>query len=223
MLEGPPAGSIVIVVAAFLFASVLSSDPSLLFQVTVAEADPSVGGAGGGHAIWFRGFADGDGSKTVRLRFSDDAFLRVGEASSLRGTARVTDGPSAGERWVVNVPLSYRGQGSAGVGAGGPKRELSAGSQPDAWVERWLYFDWGEAVMENEQGDRIRLLLRPSNGRFPFQLGRSASGKNQNLGAAGWFHFERVNANGEQFGGIGDFNVDLLPVPAFDASILDPL
>lgn len=207
-----------------LAVALVASDPSLLFRIDVAEADPTVGGAGGGHAIWFTGFDDGDRKKTVRLRFLDDAFLRVdGLRSSLRGTAVVTDGPSAGERWLVNVPLVYRGQGEAGVGTGGPKRELDPGAQPDAIVERWLYFYLGDATMENERGDRVQFLLRPSNGSSPFQLGYSASGKNTHLGASGWFDYIRTNTNGTTVSGIGDFNIDLDPLPAFDASLLEPV
>ncbi len=206
------------------FVAVTASDPSLLFRAEAALADPSVGGAAGGHAIWFKGLDDGDSKKQVRLHFLDDAFFRVdGLNSSLRGTAVVSDGPSAGERWVVNVPLVYRGQGDAGVGTGGPKRELDRGAQPDAIVERWLYFYFGEAAMENDRGDEVRFVLRPSNGSYPFQLGYSASGKNTNLGAAGWFTYTRKNADGTSFHGIGDFNVDLIPLPAFDASVLEPV
>lgn len=208
----------------FVLLALGTAEPSLLFTVDAAFPDPSVGGAGGGHAIVFWGLDDGNRREKTQLHFLEDAYLRVdGDTSSLRGTAVVIEGPNTGERWIVNVPLIYRGQGDAGVGTGGPKRELAPGAQPHSLVDRWLYFFVGDATMVNDRGDEVYFSLSPANGSYPFQLGFTANGKNTNIGLSGWFGFHRYNRDGTTFGGKGDFNVDLEPLPAFDASILDPL
>ncbi|MEM6732804.1 MAG: hypothetical protein AAF658_14695, partial [Myxococcota bacterium] len=79
-----------------LIAAALLSSP-LLFQASVAEADGSVGGSAGGHAIWFKGLNPGSPEEEVRMRFERDAYLFVnGGESGLRGTATVLDGPTVG-------------------------------------------------------------------------------------------------------------------------------
>ncbi len=160
--------------------------------------------AAGGHAIWMPDFAE---RGRTRMHLRDDARLTINDdgTASLTGTAYVFDGPNpAGEEWTVDVNFAYRGQGDA---FGGPKIERP-GAQPPAITDLWHYFDLTDGTL-TRPGSVVTLRQRPANGRYPMQLGDRANGKDNDLGLAVWFFWERRDDDGTRCDGHGDFNLDL--------------
>ncbi len=182
------------------------------------EVDEDVGGqttyaadeySAGGHAIWMPDFAR---RGVTRMHLRDDARLTVRDdgTASLTGTAFIFDGPNpAGEEWTVDVNFAYRGQGPD---FGGPKIERPA-AQPPAITDLWHYYDLTDGTL-TRPGSVVTLTQRPADGRFPMQLGDRANGKDDDLGLAVWFFWDRRDADGSGCDGHGDFNLDLDPIDA---------
>lgn len=166
----------------------------------------------GGHALWMPGL--NGGRHKVELRFADDAVFTVhadGHAR-LTGTAYVSDlagGPGAlDEEWDVDLAFDYRGRGDE---HGGPKIERPH-LQPPEVTDAWDYFDMYRGTL-SRPGSTVTLVQRPLDGRYPFQMGEAANGKNAAFGASMWFLFTRVDDDGRLLKGHGDINVELRPLP----------
>ena len=162
----------------------------------------------GGHALWLAGF-NRDGH-TVEMRFRDDAtFLWHADGTArILGTAYVSNlggGPGVlGQEWHTEFYLRYRGEGPE---FGGPKIEMPAVQTPEI-TDTWNYWDIiGARIIRGDE--LVHFTQRPVDGSFPFQFGETANGKDLTLGAAVWFDWHRVDAQGRERRGHGDLNVTM--------------
>ncbi len=193
----------------------LPAGVSKQWQVAMADTNPNVGWAGGGHAIHLPGFCAG---AFVRMTFDADARFDIstdGSKGHMHGHATIFQGGggcNVGDKWFADVWFNYRGKGVAGQGAGGPKKELKDGYQPKALTDTWLYFDMipGQATLTRvgNPNDVASLTQAPAGSMYPFQIGIGANGKSLNFGASSWFHYTH-KAPGGVWSGQGDFNLDL--------------
>ncbi|MGM0577278.1 MAG: MopE-related protein, partial [Myxococcota bacterium] len=191
------------------------------WQAKRAESDGCHGGSDD-HALWLPGFFDGDSSHAVRFTLEEDARLDWYEDDTARlyGTAVVYDtggGPGeVGSEWYVDVSFGYRGQGSDSAGWGGPKKELKDSCQPWHVTEDWHYFDMvvtrASVVRVGDPTDGATFVQAPTNGKYTFQLGQAANGKNEHVGMSGWLLYQRFGAG--EWQRQGDINVDLVEVEA---------
>ncbi|MCB9552557.1 MAG: hypothetical protein H6705_11875 [Myxococcales bacterium] len=162
----------------------------------------------GGHALWLPGFNRDGNLVTMRLR-DDATFLwHIDGTARILGTAWIDSlggGPGVlGQEWQFELYLRYRGQGDA---HGGPKIELPAIQVP-AVTDLWNYWDIiGARIIRGQE--LVHFTQRPVDGSFPFQFGQTANGKDDTLGAAVWFDWHRVDAQGRERRGHGDLNVTM--------------
>ena len=114
-----------------------------------------------------------------------------------------------------------------GTSFGLQKRELSGAAytenggpvDPSTW--RYYYIDESNSTLTGVggliDGAVLNLTQRPSGadyGKYAFQVGEGANGKNVHLGASTWFSYSG------RYKGIGDINIDLKPIPAPGAATL---
>lgn len=175
-----------------------------------------VSNANSSHGIWLPGFNDDDTSHKVRMTFEDDSFFDVFADGSghMHGTAFVSDlggGPGdIGETWALDLTYAFRGVGPDGEGSGGPKKEMS-NKQPPEVTDLWQYFDLDDstATLTNiETGEIVEITQFPLSSIYPFQVGFTASGKNENFGGAMWLQYQR-SVGEMSYQNKGDINIDL--------------
>jgi len=184
---------------------------NLIAEATAALKDPVYGKYSGGHALWF--------SNGKTYIFADGApgiFKKTGNTASLTG--RVYAGLQNSwidttKGYVIDFQYQYRGDGVAGQGSGGPKKELkgSAYKPGPGGIDTnlWSYFDLTGGTLKGFGGlSNYSLFQVPANSQFPFQFGDGANGKNLNLGLSGWFGTS-PSGKWKQ----ADVNVDLQVVP----------
>src|SRR5690606_19410382 len=116
--------------------SCLLDDPSVtaVWEVADADGDPSVYSGAAGHSLWFVGLYGGSEKANLTFAPGDAHFVTYADGTAhLIGTGHIanidgsTQNPNVGESWSVDFGFRYRGQGAAGQGSGGPKKELSSG------------------------------------------------------------------------------------------------
>lgn len=182
-----------------------------------------------GHAMWMPGLYDGNTSHRVRMHFVEGARFRIDEVTDtavLDAVAVVYDlgnadvsatGGFVGEAWLVTANFAYRGQGPAGEGPNGPKKELPQGQQNTDITDQWKYFDLVGGEMTRADGSTVSFTQRSS---YPFQLGQTANGKNTNLGGSVWLDFSAQWSEAGTTSGHGDINLDMVVRDRFRAGVL---
>ncbi len=191
------------------------------YFATAAMRDSSVAPYSGGHAVWLPGEAGGsrfvfEGNGLFDLIDLDND--NVADEARLHGTVvSLTD---ASRRWEVDMWFT-----PTTVGSGGPKLELyssayvapfGTGGPIDPSLWDFYTLDESRSVLTGlsaNTGITHDLEQRPTDGRYPFQTGIGASGKNDNYGMSGWFG---TPGNGRHW----DVNIDLEQVPAPGAAVL---
>ncbi|MFT5432107.1 MAG: hypothetical protein ACI9OJ_002805, partial [Myxococcota bacterium] len=182
------------------------------FVVTNAKATSVSITPNSNHGLWLPGFFNGTHGVMTFEPGSHFDILQDGNAV-MNATLVVTSGPASrqGEVWEATMAWNYRGQGGAGQGYGGPKKELKNGHQPGSVTNQWRYFDQTVATLHRVgSNDYVELVQNPPGSKFPFQLGATANGKNKKNGASQWFTFTHHHG-GQVTLGHGDINVDMTP------------
>ncbi len=238
---------------------------ALTYRVTGADRDSSVARYSGGHAFWLpdnrshTNIPNGRSSKFVFL--NDTGRLNVSDdMTSARLTGTIQAVGRASSMWDVDI-MFILGMDSATYADGHTdpngdthdgkvKRELKHNQyadhggtiDPEAW--RYFYMDESNATLTGSagggyEGTTLDLYQRPNGwdyGKYVFQMGEGANGKNLNLGMSGWLGYTTADTgdqdesqshsrwsrwgsggnysqNGHGYEGIGDINIDLEPIP----------
>ncbi len=244
---------------------------ALTYRVTEADRDSSVANYSGGHAFWLpdngshTNIPNGNSSNFVfkndsgRLNVSDDM-------TSARLTGTLQSVGKASSMWDVDI-MFILGMDSAtysndhidpngNTHDGKVKRELKSSQyvdnggtiDPETW--RYFYMDESNATLTGSagsgyEGTTLDLYQRPNGrdyGKYVFQMGEGANGKNLNLGLSGWLGYTTAQTgeqdsqrsysrtsrysrwgsrsnysnycrNGHGYEGVGDINIDLEPIP----------
>lgn len=171
-----------------------------------AAISDQYGGSGDGHAVWrlfdqdylagnkglyFTTYDDGSATFTGNIQGKDDSNNKV---------------------WDINLTLA----GLDEPGNGGPKKELKGEAYSTGVVDTttWDFYSIVEesSTITSKSSDETYHIYDASNGKYPFQVGIGANGKNVNFGASTWFKLS--DTNGVRLGGRhSDINVDLKAVP----------
>ena len=171
------------------------------------------------HAITLPGLYGG-GNK-VEFYLEDDGLFAVHDDghAHLTGTATLFTGAggigNAGEQWAVDFWWTYRGQGVAGQGSGGPK-VVNPSLQTKAVSDTWRYFDLDEAQssMTKVGGDgSISFVQIPAGSKYPLQVGETANDKDADFGASSWLQWTLTMGGKTTTGNQGDINIDLIAQP----------
>jgi hypothetical protein len=177
---------------------------------------PSSATGSGGHGFWLPGFFAG-GTARFAINAAQSHFDLYADKAHLYGTATVFDGGGAsvvGQVWAFDIWFKYRGQGVAGMGAGGPKLGVIQ-SIPKFLTDTWRFFDMipGQAKLTNTANPNDYAILNqaPVNSMYPFQFGDGANYFTLHSGACSWLFWER-HAGAKVWSGTGDMNLDMTPV-----------
>ncbi len=170
-------------------------------------------GGQGSHGLWLHSFVT-DG-KILRMTLQSDAYLvwYTNNTAKITGTVAVSSlgggGGNMGESWTLDLDLTYRGQGEAGEGSGGPK-----GINDDSVTDHWKYFDLlptSRIIRSDSNGtDYLSLTQYPANSKHPFQVGEHADLHDTGFGAAVWYQWQRVTNGTTVRSGNGDLNASLV-------------
>ena len=152
--------------------------------------------------------ADGD---IVFDEFADETDTLV--EARLYGDIVARDDPN--KQWTIDVWFDYSGEGDAGAGSGGPKKELD----PSLYSENggpidtstWYYYEIDEtrsilSADEGEYAGQTLDLFDITNGEYFVQIGDGASGKSTEFGLATWFGYTGSQTSSRH----ADFNIDLI-------------
>ena len=167
-------------------------------------------GGDGEHGFWLPGFNGGNGVTYMTLQ-SDTKLAWWDDGSAMiTGTAVVTASAGnvgLGDSYGVEMYFTYRGQGPAGEGSGGPKMSPLVEYEDTLG---WHYFDLTSGFLFgiDDTSDFVTFEQYPADSMMPFQLGLGANDKTLDLGAATWLSFDRSFAGGAS-AGVGDLNADL--------------
>lgn len=242
---------------------IASSAQAITYRVSEADRDPSVADYSGGHSFWLpdngshTNIPNGWSSNFVfmndsgRLNVSDDQTT-----ARLTGTIQAVG--KASSMWEVDIRFilgmdsnTYANNHMDPNGDthdGEVKRELHADQyadqggtvDPTSW--RYFYMDESNATLTGAEGSAyegttLDLYQRPNGddyGKYVFQLGEGANGKNLNLGMSGWLGYNSAEVAELDYGrsyrkwkhrgrnyycgpqgysGVGDINIDLEPIP----------
>jgi PEP-CTERM motif-containing protein len=233
---------------------------ALVYRVTAAQSDPGVARYGGGHSFWMpdnnshSNIPNGNSSKFVFM--NDSGRLNVSDdMTSARMTGTIQSLGQSSSMWDVDI-MFILGMGydtyadghadpNGDTRDGKAKRELKHNQyadhggtvDPESW--RYFYMDEGNATLTGAlgggyEGTTLDLYQRPNGrgyGKYVFQMGEGANGKNLNMGLSGWLGYTTAELGEEDDGGqswggwgnngpghdgytgIGDINVDLEPIP----------
>jgi len=242
---------------------------ALTYRVTAADRDRDVARYGGGHAFWLPdngSHTNIPNGNSTRFVFTDDSGrLNVSDdMTTARLTGTIQSLGNASSIWDVdilfNLGMDYNTYAHGHVDPNGDthdgqaKRELYSNQyvdhggtiDPASW--RYFYMDEDNATLTGAvgsgyEGTTLDLYQRPNGndyGKYVFQMGEGANGKNLNLGFSGWLGYTTEQMGDEEshqsyggwgdwggswggwghncrrshgYEGVGDINVDLQPIP----------
>jgi len=246
-----------------------STAQALTYRVSAADRDASVAPYSGGHAFWLPDNGSGtnipNGNSSKFVFKNDSGLLTVSDdKTSARLTGTIQAVGKASSMWDVDI-MFILGMDSAtykndhvdpkgDTHDGKVKRELYSHAyadnggtvDPDTW--RYFYMDESNATLKGAagsgyEGTTLDLYQRPNGadyGKYVFQLGEGASGKNLKMGMSGWLgyttaetgeqesyrsyrrwgsrssrysRYSRYNCGPKGYSGYGDINIDLEPIP----------
>jgi len=212
-----------------------------IYSINAAMSD-SYGPNSGGHALWFPDSANSvpNGNSPTFLFVDDSGVLEFNnDLTEARMTGQIMSVSDPASVWEVDfsfiLGMSHTeftdGAGHAnpegGTSFGQAKRELNSNAyannggpvDPSTW--RFFDIDEGSSTLTGIGGaiDGVTLDItqRPGGadyGKFVFQVGVGANGKNINYGASTWFDYSG------QFSGRGDINIDLKEIPTPGAAVI---
>jgi len=211
------------------------------YSINPAEADQF--GGNGGHTFWFpaNGGAEIPNGGNTAFHFVDNSgvinfSMDMTSATMTGQLASVGDPTSVWDveiRFILGMnnadftnPMGHLNP-NGGTSFGEQKRELNSaaysenGGPVDASMWRYYYMDDDNATLTGvggaDDGEVLELSQRPGGndyGRFVFQVGVGANGKNVNFGASTWFNYTG------KYNGHGDINIDLKEIPTPGAASL---
>ncbi len=230
-----------------------ASAQALTYKVSAAERDRTASRSSGGHAFWLPDSRYGNnipnGRSSDFLFMNNSGRLHVSDdMTSARMTGTIQSVGNASSIWEVDINfilgMNYDTYKDDHVDPNGDthdgkaKRELRSSQyadnggtiDPSSW--KYFYMDEDNATLTGADGSGydgviLDMFQRPNGrdyGKYVFQLGEGANGKNLNMGMSGWLGY-----NGDQkldkksyygrcvkkrgYEGYGDINVDLDPIP----------
>lgn len=245
-----------------------STADAITYRVSTAERDRNVSGSSGGHAFWLPDNGSGTNipnGRSSRFLFTNNSGrLTVSDdQTSARLTGTIQSVGKASSLWDVDIMfilgMDYdaythnhtdpNGDTHDGV----EKRELYRNQyanrggtvDPESW--QYFYMDESNATLTGAAGGSyagttLDLFQRPNGddyGKYVFQLGEGANGKNLNMGMSGWLgyttaetgeqgsyrsysrwgrssrhgRYSRYDCGPQGYAGFGDINIDLEPIP----------
>ena len=218
------------------------------YHATEAQRDPGVAPFSGGHALWLPDnspshIPNGNSSRFLFVDHSGQMVVSDDKTTAhLTGIIRAEGDPAS--VWAVDVMfilgMNYSTFANGhtdplgGIHDGQAKKELFSNQyvdnggtiDPTTWY--YYYMDEQNATLigtadGNYEGVTLNLFQRPNGndfGKYVFQLGEGANGKNLNLGFSGWLGYHPADLGlqdaydqQEYFSGIGDINIDLEAIP----------
>lgn len=227
-----------------LIAGLASASSALagpIYSINPAQADQYGGNAG--HTFWFPGNGGAEiptGGNTTFHFVDDSGVLEFSmDLTSATMTGRLASVGDPDSVWDVVIhfilgmdnadftnPMGHLNP-NGGTSFGQQKRELNGSAytenggpvDPSAW--RYYYIDESNSTLTGVGGDIdgevLDITQRPGGadyGKFVFQVGEGANGKNVHFGASTWFSYSG------RFNGQGDINIDLKEIPAPGAMTL---
>lgn len=226
---------------------------ALTYRVTEADRDSSVAPFSGGHAFWLPDNSSGtnipNGDSPKFLFINDSGRFNVSDdmtTAHLTGTLQAQGDSSS--IWDVDIMfflgMDYDTFANDHIDPNGDTHDGSAKEElySDAYVDnggtidpttwRYFYMDESQSTLTGAAGSGyegvvLDLFQRPDGdnfGKYIFQMGEGANGKNLNFGASVWLGYTTADTsnyastydNGyinDIFSGIGDINIDLEPIP----------
>lgn len=211
------------------------------YSINPAVADQF--GGNGGHTFWFpdNGGSEIPNGASTAFHFANDSGVLAFsmDMTSATMTGQLVSAGDPASVWDVEIrfilgmdnaeftsPMGHINP-LGGTSFGEQKRELSGAAysdnggpvDPSAW--RYYYMDDAGSTLTGVgggiDGDVLTLTQRPDGadyGKFVFQVGVGANGKNVHFGASTWFSYTG------RFHGVGDINIDLKEIPAPGAASL---
>lgn len=230
-----------------------ASAEALTYKVSAAERDRTASRSDGGHAFWMPDSRYGshipNGRSSDFLFMNDSGRLHVSDdMTSARMTGTIQSVGDASSIWEVDINfilgMNYDTYKDDHVDPNGDthdgraKKELrssqyvSNGGTVDTSAWKYFYMDEDNATLTGADGSSyddvvLDMYQRPNGrdyGKYVFQLGEGANGKNLNMGMSGWLGYNGYQeldrksyysrcVKKRRFCGYGDINVDLEPVP----------
>ncbi len=195
------------------FAAIDAKAANIIYQyaATKADKDSTYYGGSGGHAVWLPDIqAQISGLNSPKFLFNGDGVFTEFDdgTATLTGTAFSEQDPT--KSFLVNLTMSSF--------SSSPKKELKSNAYKnndpvDTSTWRYYFMDSGSLIGTGDfAGLDLALSHRPSDGRYGFQVGVGANGKNINLGMSGWFSYVVTgNTTGYSINNStrADFNLDL--------------
>ncbi|MCB9846786.1 MAG: hypothetical protein H6814_00080 [Phycisphaeraceae bacterium] len=221
----------------------ISSTALAGISYSINPAVPDSYGPGGGHAFWFpdNGGAQVPNGGNATFQFVDDSGVLTFNTAltSATMTGRIASAGNPGSVWDVEIhfilgmsnaeftnPMGHLNP-NGGTSFGQQKRELHSnayienGGPVDPATWRYFYIDESNSNLTGVggaiEGVVLDITQRPGGndyGRYVFQVGEGANGKNIHFGASTWFSYSGA------FHGVGDINIDLKEIPAPGAATL---
>lgn len=212
-----------------------------IYSINPAIADEY--GGNGGHTFWFpsNGGNEIPNGGNTAFHFVDDSgvleFSMDMTSATMTGQIASVGDPSSVWDVVINFVLGMDNTDftnpmghinpNGGTSFGEQKRELNSSAytenggpvDPSTW--RYYYMDEDNSTLTGvggaDDGEILELTQRPGGsdyGKFVFQVGAGANGKNVNFGASTWFNYTG------KYNGHGDINIDLKEIPTPGAASL---
>ncbi|WP_424094669.1 PEP-CTERM sorting domain-containing protein [Moorena producens] len=159
-----------------------------------------------GHAFWFPELDSG------RFVFDTSGIFNEYDDGTANLLGTIVSELDDTKKWDVDIWFE-----STPEPWGGPKKELPKSEYAENGgsvdTTTWRYYNMNETQatltgVDFYDGKELNLYQRPENGKYSFQVGVGANGKNTNFGMSGW-----LGTTGSFTLTQADINVDLTPNP----------